>query len=234
MPPVITIVFLSGIPQASIPLCFSENIGFPPTEGWFLCLLFFHTWHNLSSELFIILAAKKDDRVGKRCWCPGCVTLSRRTAINFLCDISSWNYLILNRGDQVVLPSTHEMQESRYCVPSQPPQTTSQPPYLDPDIMERLWPIRGWGRSGMRQPLKEWRGKNSTVDRRLPSVPPTTSCPDVRKIISYPYYIILFPTNSQIWLWRWLSICFFSRLEHNPSRVSGFNISLDWRKESSI
>ena len=77
------------------------------------------------------------------------------------------------KGDHVVLPATQDMQESRRVPAYTPPQTTSLPP----DRRERLWPSLGLGRSGTEQAEEGGRGNNSTEERRLPSVPPTISCP---------------------------------------------------------
>ena len=69
------------------------------------------------------------------------------------------------KGDQVVLPATQDMHESRE-EPSQPPQTTSLPP----DRRERLWPYLGLGMSGTEQVEEGGRGNNSTEERKvLPS-----------------------------------------------------------------
>ena len=68
------------------------------------------------------------------------------------------------KGDQVVLPATQDMQESREEAPSKPPQTTSLPP----DRSERLWLLLGLGRSGTEQAEEGGRGKNSTEERMLP------------------------------------------------------------------
>ena len=64
------------------------------------------------------------------------------------------------KGDQVVLPATQDMQESREEA-SSPPQTTSLPP----DRRERLWLCLGLGRSGTEQAEEGGRGNNSTEVR---------------------------------------------------------------------
>ena len=56
-----------------------------------------------------------------------------------------------------------------------PPHTTSLPP-----ARERLWLDLGPGKSGMEHVSEEGGGKISTDERRLPSYPPTTSCPDAK------------------------------------------------------
>ena len=83
------------------------------------------------------------------------------------------------KGDQVVLSATQDMQESREEEPSEPPQTTSFPP----DRRERLWLDLGLGRSGTEQSEEGGRGNISIDESKVPSKPPTMSCPDANLFV---------------------------------------------------
>ena len=78
-------------------------------------------------------------------------------------------------GDQLVLPATHDMHESKKLKLFLPPHTTSLPL----DSRERLWAHLRWGRSGIEQVEEKGRGNNSTEDRKVisPLLPPTITWP---------------------------------------------------------
>ena len=79
------------------------------------------------------------------------------------------------RWVQLVLPSVQAMQDFSLEA-GLPPHTTSLPP----DRREMVWSSLGPGNSGMEHVSVEGGGKISTDERRLPSLPPTTSCPDAK------------------------------------------------------
>ena len=76
---------------------------------------------------------------------------------------------------QLVLPLVQAMQDLSSEV-GDPPHTTSLPP----GRRESLWWDSGPSKSGMEHVSLGGGGVISTEERRLPSYPPTTSCPDAK------------------------------------------------------
>ena len=74
---------------------------------------------------------------------------------------------------QLVLPRIQTMHDWELGLP---PHTTSLPP----GRRESLWWDSGPSKSGMEHVSLGGGGVISTEERRLPSYPPTTSCPDAK------------------------------------------------------